>query len=247
MDRLLSETEEDLGLKGYLSSPPSSVLSTEPNEDEMNYLLGINPSTVQSNPVPGTSTMTWTEASAMEVEEKKQKKLKSGTEDTKDKEKCLKEKLKEIESQRVLDQKKLEELRQENRLLRESSAVMPFGFEPERFLNGDMHESNRYLVTTIIPRIKRVVDQNSESFKLIFALGEVCEPLDYKVLRTCMLYNRGGACRNGHTHSDLKGNKRIHSCTICWEVLWIFAYHRVVACPLLTRKFYGKIGAKLIP
>ena len=159
----------------------------------------------------------------------------------------LLEKLKEFENQRRIDQIKLEKLQKENEILKENSKVLPFGFEPEKFLKGDMYDSNHYLVKTIIPRIKRVVDHNKDSFKVIFALGEVCEPLDYKVLRTCMLYNRGGACRCSHTHSDLKGNKRIHCCTICWEVLWVFACHRVVACPLLNQSFFKKIGAKMIP
>ena len=141
----------------------------------------------------------------------------------------------------------MDSLREENEKLRESSRGLPFGFEPEKFIKGDMGEANKYLVKCIIPRIKRIVDQNHDSFKLAFALGEACEPLNYSVVRTCMPYNRGMACRDGHIHSDHKGNKRMHSCTICWEVLWVFVNHRVVACPLLSRNFYKKIGAKICP
>ena len=70
MDHLLSQTEDDLGLNDYFSSPPSSVLSTSPTDEEMNYLLGIKPSL---DPVPSTSTAAPQGACPVEIEEKNQK------------------------------------------------------------------------------------------------------------------------------------------------------------------------------
>ena len=228
MDQLLSNTEEVLGLndmKEMWASTPGQTLNLSTSEEEMNELLGSS----ENEPSPSTSSSTGGVRGETGID--------------------LESKLKLIEKEREKEKSLIEKLRRENKELKEKSKdeILPFGLEPERFLAGDIKESTAYLAKIIIPRIKRVVDENKEIFKLIYALGEVSEPVDYRAIRTCVLFNRGRPCREGYTHRDPKGNKRIHACTICWEVLWIFVAHRVVTCPLLTRKFYSKLGAKITP
>ena len=245
MDLLLSQTRDDMDLNEYWDNEPNSVMSLAPTDEEVNSLLGVAPESVLSNPTASTST--WASSNSYDAGKSSDTCETTVFELATETPEILREKLRKIENERKEEGKIMEKLKEENEMLKESSRSLPFGLEPEKFLKGDMGESNKYLVKCIIPRIKRFVDQNRESFAVIFALGEVCEPLNYTVVRTCMPYNRGGACRDGHIHTDMKGNKRIHSCMICWEVLWIFTNHRVVACPLLTRDFYKKIGAKMCP
>ena len=247
MDHILSDTEEILGLndmQDMWSSQPGSMLNISASEEEMNDLLR----STRDESTPSTSTGTTTKSvpnknltgeTGISPNPKLDPKL------------DLERKLRNLERERVKEKEMIEKLRKENHDLKEkeknNDVSLPFGLEPERYLRGDMKDSTKYLAKIIIPRVKRVVDENKETFKMIFALGEVSEPVDFRSIRTCVLFNRGRICRDGNTHSDQKGNKRIHDCTVCWEVLWVFAVHRVVTCPLLTRKFYEKLGAKITP
>ena len=95
------------------------------------------------------------------------------------------------------------------------------------------------IIKTIIPKVKRVVTKNKESFKIFYELGDVCEPISPTSLKTCTLYNQGRQCREGNSHCDQRGNNRLHVCTVCWETLWVYAPHGIFACPLLTRKFWA--------
>ena len=103
-----------------------------------------------------------------------------------------------------------------------------------------------YLAKQIVPRIKRAVDMNKESFGVIFALGDACEPITADTIKTFARFNQGRICREGKVHIDNTGTKRFHTCTICWEVLWVYATHKVVNCPLLRAEFWKKINAAKI-
>ena len=143
--------------------------------------------------------------------------------------------------------KEIEKLKSELKPETADDTTLPFGLEPDRYLKVDQKEAMTYLAKTIIPRIKRVIDENRAKFVVIFALGESCEPIDYETVKTCSRYNQGWQCGEGKIHTDAQGNKRSHSCTICWEALWVYTPHRVINCPLLTVKFWKLIGAERLP
>ena len=119
--------------------------------------------------------------------------------------------------------------------------------EPEKFLKGENKDALAYLMRIIVPRIRRVISENRDLFRVIYAIGKVSEPMTGETPKTCLTYNRGRNCREGKVHLDSSGNKRIHTCTLCWELLWIHAFHRVINCPLMTRKFWADMDAKKAP
>ena len=123
---------------------------------------------------------------------------------------------------------------------------IPFGLQPDKYLLVSQKEAMIYLAKEIIPRIKRVVDENREKFIVIYALGATCEQISDNTVKTCGRYNQDKGCRESNVHTDLKGIKRMHACTICWEVLWVYSPHQVVNCPLLVNEFWSKIGANRI-
>ena len=123
---------------------------------------------------------------------------------------------------------------------------LPFGLEPHKYLNADGRDAIYYLTTQIIPRVKFLIEDNMDKFKSFYELGKECEQTAL-VPKTCLIYNKGKDCREGFVHPDRSGMLRMHTCTVCWEVLWSHFRHRVVSCPMLTNKFWKSMEVKRLP
>lgn len=162
----------------------------------------------------------------------------------------LEKRIRELEQESETRKRKFRELEEENKRLKaqektETKPKMAFKLDHTIYLHGDMKEANVYLSKTIVPQVKAIISQNKQNFRLISELGKVCEPVHETSPRTCIQFNRGKICMDGEVHFDRRGNKRIHCCSICWETLWAFVPHRVVDCPLLTRKFWEIMECKI--
>ena len=231
------QSESDYSLDSIWKEYQNTILSIHPTDAEMSELmsdieqpkgeLGENPKKGEKGEVGETS----------KLQSEKSKETK-GEED----EQSLKERLAKLEKEK-------EKLKRENEELKQRQSVndLPFGMEPERFLRGENKDALAYLMKIIVPRIRRVISENRELFQVIYAIGKVSEPMVADTPKTCLTYNRGRNCREGRVHMDNSGNRRIHTCTLCWELLWIHVCHRVVDCPLMTRSFWTKIEAKKAP
>ena len=219
-----------------------NIMSLEPpvefsiGEDEIEELVTNkevtmeNPTSeinvVKCNPSPNT-------ASKRKIEQ---------LEKERDEEKIEREKEKK---QRLMEKEELEQVKRELKELKQGQTTvkvnsdLPFGMSFSEYMTRDLKVATDYITKTIIPRVKRVVTENKESFKIFYELGDVCEPITPTSLKTCTLYNQGRQCREGNSHCDQRGNNRLHVCTVCWETLWVYAPHGIFACPLLTRKFWA--------
>ena len=224
MDNKQSEvrTENEYSLDNIWKEYQNSILSLHPSEEEMNDLINDieKPQSREGESCREVKDPPKKEAGNMSLEEKLAR----------------------------LEQEK-EELRKENEKLKQvhTGNVLPFGMEPEKFLKGENKEALAYLMRIIVPRIRRVINENKPLFHVIYGIGKVSEPLASDTPKTCLTYNRGRNCREGKVHLDSNGNRRIHTCTLCWELLWFHAFHRVVNCPLMTTKFWSDIEAKKAP
>ena len=98
MDVLLSQTEEDLGLKDYWDTEPSSVMSISPTEEEVNSLLGVQSLDNRTDPTPSASIELWTGNGQTQNQA-------AAVESVMDSPACLKEKLEEMEKQRKEEKK----------------------------------------------------------------------------------------------------------------------------------------------
>lgn len=224
-------------------TPTEGKKETDSMNDKKEKKIRVN-----TDPSPGTSgayrKFAPKDNEKNKGKEKKLEKKNSPTENLDQKTESLKQRIKELEQETERRKRKYDELQEENKRLKtlektDSKDFFAFDLDPSVYLRGDMKEANAYLSRTIVPKVKRLIDQNEGQFRIIKELGKVCEPVTETTPRTCIQYNRGKYCPEGEMHLDKKGNKRIHCCSICWEALWAFVPHRVVACPLIAKKFWS--------
>lgn len=122
------------------------------------------------------------------------------------------------------------------------SQNLPFGIEPNKYLTWDLKQAAIYMGEFVIPRILITVENNRGKFKALYLMGEQFEHVS---LKTCTLFNQNRPCFQGPFHKDTINIDRGHFCTICWETLWVLASHRVVTCPLTTRKFWSEMSIEI--